>query len=132
MRNVARDIAVVVNGVVLHQFIKGFVPLVLMAIFPRELDKIQNVDSLFHTIRMRLAQFILFRNLCLQVFVGCRPDAFSAVVCGNKKMKLEEAGIELVVGLPDCGQGSTWPGLQNCGRWSTWLTPVDLKLLHIG
>ena len=40
MRNEARDVAVVVDGVVLHQFIKGFVPLVLMAIFPRELDKI--------------------------------------------------------------------------------------------
>ena len=104
MRNEARDVAVVVDGVVLHQFIKGFVPLVLMAIFPRELDKIQNFDSLFHTIRMRLAQFILFRNPCLQVFVGRRPDAFSAAVCGNEKMKLKEASIELVVGLPDCGR----------------------------
>jgi hypothetical protein len=70
MRNVARDVAVVVVGVVLHQFIKGFVPLVSMAIFPRELDKIQNFDSLFHRIRRRLAQFLLFRNPCLQVFVA--------------------------------------------------------------
>ena len=38
MRNVARDSTVVVDGVVLHQFIKGFVPLVLIGKFPRELD----------------------------------------------------------------------------------------------
>ena len=47
-------------------------------------------------------------------------------------MKLEEAGIELVVGLPDCGRWSTWPGLLNCGRWSTWPSPVNLKRLHTG
>ena len=132
MRNVARDNAVVVDGVVLHQFIKGFVPLVSMRIFPRELDKIQNFDSLFLRIRRRLAQFLLFRNPCLQVFVGFRPDVFSATVCGNEKMKLEEAGIELVVGLPDCCRGSTLPGLRNRGQWSTWLTPVNLKWLHTG
>jgi len=132
MRNEARDVAVVVDGVVLHQFIKGLVPLVSMRIFPQELDKIQNFDSLFHRIRRRLAQFLLFRNPCLQVFVGLRPDAFCAAVFGNEKMKLEEAGIELVVGLPDCGRGCNWPGLRNCGRWSTWLTPVDLKRLHTG
>ncbi len=78
MRNVARDIAVVVDGVELHQFIKGFVPLVSMAIFPLELDKIQNFDLLFHWIRRRLAQFLLFHNPCLQVIVDLRPDAFSA------------------------------------------------------
>ncbi len=106
-----RDVAVVVDGVVLHQFIKGFVPLVLMAIFLRELDKIQNFDSHDRRIRRRLSQFLLFHNPCLQVFVGFRPDVFSATVCGNKKMELEEAGIELAIGLPDCGQWSTWPGL---------------------
>jgi hypothetical protein len=103
MRNVARDVAVVVDEVVLHQFIKGFVPLVLMAIFPRKLDKILNFDSHVRRIWRRLSQFLLFHNPCLQVFVGFRPNVFSATVCGNKKMKLEEAGIELVVGLPDCG-----------------------------
>ena len=106
-----RDVAVVVDGVVLHQFIKGFVPLVLMAIFPRELNKIQNFDSHVRRIPRRLSQFLLFHNLCLQVFVGFRPDVFIATVCGNKKMELEEAGIELAIGLPDCGQWSTWPGL---------------------
>ena len=104
MRNEARDVAVVVDGVVLHQFIKGFVPLVLMAIFPRELDKIKNFDLHVHRILRRLSQFLLFHNPCLQVFFGFRPDVFSATVCGNKKMKLKEASIELVVGLPDCGR----------------------------
>jgi hypothetical protein len=108
MRNIARDIAVVVDGVVLCQFIIGFVPLVLMRIFPRKLDMIQNFDSLtqLHVCRtqrrMRLAHLILFNNPCFQVFVGLRPDIFSATVCGNKKMKLEEAGIELVFQEGDC------------------------------
>jgi hypothetical protein len=53
MRNVARDIAVVVDGVVLHQFIIGFVPLVTMGRFPRELDMIQNFDSHVHSTRRR-------------------------------------------------------------------------------
>jgi hypothetical protein len=48
-----RDIAVVVDGVVLCQFIIGFVPLVVMGKFPWELDMIQNCDSLVHRTRRR-------------------------------------------------------------------------------
>ncbi len=102
MSNVPRDVAVAVDGAALHQVIIGFVPPVLIGIFPRELDTIQNFDLLMQLHvhrtrrRRRLAHFVLFHDSCFQVFVGLRPDAFSATVCGNKKMKLEEAGIELV------------------------------------
>jgi hypothetical protein len=100
MRNTARDVAVVVDEVVLCQFIIGFVPLALMGIFSRELDMIQNFDLLtqlhVHRTRMRkrLANFILFHNPCFQVFVSLRPDVFSATVRGNKEAILKEAGIE--------------------------------------
>jgi hypothetical protein len=53
MRNVARDVAVVVDGVVIHHFIIVFVPLVTMRRFPRELDMIQNFDSHVHRTRRR-------------------------------------------------------------------------------
>ncbi len=101
MRNIAREVAVVVDGVVLHQFIIGFVLLVLMGIFPQELDMIQNFNLLMQLhvcriqMRKRLVHFILFHNPCFQVFVGLRPDVFSATVHGNKKEILKEAGIEV-------------------------------------
>jgi hypothetical protein len=53
MRNIVRDVAVVVDRVVLHQFIIGFVSLVTMGRFPRELDMIQNFDSHVHRTRRR-------------------------------------------------------------------------------
>jgi hypothetical protein len=101
MRNIARDIAVVVDGVVLCQFIIGFVPLVLMGIFSAELDMIQNFDLLMQShvrrtqMRKRLAHFILFHNPCFLVFVSLRPDVFSATVCGNEKEMLKEPSIKV-------------------------------------
>jgi hypothetical protein len=44
MRNVARDVAAVVDGVVLHEFSKGFVLLDLMGFLPGELDMSQKFD----------------------------------------------------------------------------------------
>ena len=93
MRNVARDITVVVDGVVLHQFFISLIQLDFLGQSPCEVDRIEN----HHLIGCQLQEFfVLFPHLCLQVFVGLRPDFFRASVLCKKEEILEEALIEAV------------------------------------